>query len=1165
MLSLKRVNKSLRKRARRASEVLYDFVGLSPRKELFRALLAGDEEKCIRIYVSVSNGKSLEEDMYPSLPLLDSEHQTPLHLAAMKGMSTLIEMFIRRGGNPNTLNGNNETSLHSVCQEPNDDQQKRDIVLVLLEWQFKGTAPTLLVTEDDDVVGATEGGGDTERVSVNRVDSDGNTACHYAAAAGLAACVLELVRRGCIVSIVNKDQMTCCEMADEGGYTELASALELALVYQLTDSSTLFLSQGGEFSHEAEQPAYLPDATSFTLQTLRMWRELQVQTAHDALVRHTYSQIEALLDCFDWNINDLVFKYMSDPAATLEAARLQDPQCVVRDDVCAKEEGDRTEDHMICSICSERLLPSLLPSELMALDYGSREQRRVDCGGGHSFCFSCWATFLKMQVVENSLTLLTCPGYQCTAALNSSDWAECLLGEDMAGRFYDNTCRRVVESSDEFCFCPAKDCDLIIYVDKEMRRDAPSVPAGAATIIPSPLTATCGHGHSVCLSCRDVGHAPCSCEDFSLWKKKISNEISDSAALNTSDVATALWVQANTKKCPKCKTPIEKDEGCNHMTCKKCRYDFCWICMQRWENHSNRTGGYFQCNMYAAADQEHMRNSRDSEDWGESDLFSEHFSAGSSTKETIRLRKNAAIMDRFIQHYSSFKAHEDSVQLEVKMQFETLGRISTSLLRSVSGELQWLRGDEVSNPLVRATQENREKESYEFNEKFDENKWRGDVHPQESTGTGADSYPLLFLQKGFRELIKCRQFLKGFFAFSFYMLSEDHIRKRSSSIHHPSSQRALIESRIETIERARSDLETLTETLSNIVARKRLRASRSEIERATRAARSQRLEFEMIIISFVHSCESNDKSFKKSHMHHHRNKKKGKGRATVHEKHSRFGIEALNSLDGMSIFDNMEYLRFLADDGDTYDNHIDGKWDRNHHRGSRGATRHNGVRGGDMQISSRELNPEHVALQPGQALLHGNDDVADIDGINLLGLDNTGYISAPHEQLERHHGATSKGIEETRSRSSSSCSSTSSGDAMVHIRQIGNNCARSFAVASRDSDQTTALASLGREVSDGNRNDLTLGAEDDSQHIHEDLGELQSSSEELEMNRAILLSLQSPLARHVGGDDNVPSEPSEEDVQSLVDMGFERDKCFSALRDCFNNVEDAVLHLLSMS
>ena len=47
---------------------------------------------------------------------------------------------------------------------------------------------------------------------------------------------------------------------------------------------------------------------------------------------------------------------------------------------------------------------------------------------------------------------------------------------------------------------------------------------------------------------------------------------------------------ANTKKCPRCQTPIEKDEGCNHMACRKCRHEFCWICMKDWHTHSQHTG-----------------------------------------------------------------------------------------------------------------------------------------------------------------------------------------------------------------------------------------------------------------------------------------------------------------------------------------------------------------------------------------------------------------------------------------------------------------------------------------------------------------------------------------------------------------------------------------------
>jgi len=34
------------------------------------------------------------------------------------------------------------------------------------------------------------------------------------------------------------------------------------------------------------------------------------------------------------------------------------------------------------------------------------------------------------------------------------------------------------------------------------------------------------------------------------------------------------------KPCPNCKIPIEKNEGCNHMTCKLCFQNWCWICNQ---------------------------------------------------------------------------------------------------------------------------------------------------------------------------------------------------------------------------------------------------------------------------------------------------------------------------------------------------------------------------------------------------------------------------------------------------------------------------------------------------------------------------------------------------------------------------------------------------------
>ena len=97
----------------------------------------------------------------------------------------------------------------------------------------------------------------------------------------------------------------------------------------------------------------------------------------------------------------------------------------------------------------------------------------------------------------------------------------------------------------------------------------------------------CECGTPVCLLCSEEQHGPLDCTGAEKWTTK-----------NKSESENMQWIMANTKPCPACKKPIEKNQGCNHMHCRECNHDFCWICLGNWKDHGSSTGGYYKCNKY---------------------------------------------------------------------------------------------------------------------------------------------------------------------------------------------------------------------------------------------------------------------------------------------------------------------------------------------------------------------------------------------------------------------------------------------------------------------------------------------------------------------------------------------------------------------------------------
>lgn len=163
----------------------------------------------------------------------------------------------------------------------------------------------------------------------------------------------------------------------------------------------------------------------------------------------------------------------------------------------------------------------------------------------------------------------------------------------------------------------------------------------------SSVTCTCGC--VFCLRCGEEAHSPVSCEQLASWQEKCKNESE-----------TANWILANTKKCPKCSVRIEKNQGCNHMTCRKCSYEFCWICMESWVKHGSGTGGYYKCNRY---------------------------DGGEALGDTDAARAKAEL-DRYLHYYQRFANHSEAGKFAQRMREGTESRMIE--LQASHGESSWI-------------------------------------------------------------------------------------------------------------------------------------------------------------------------------------------------------------------------------------------------------------------------------------------------------------------------------------------------------------------------------------------------------------------------------------------------------------------------------------------
>lgn len=129
-----------------------------------------------------------------------------------------------------------------------------------------------------------------------------------------------------------------------------------------------------------------------------------------------------------------------------------------------------------------------------------------------------------------------------------------------------------------------------------------------------------------------------------LWRKKCQD-----------DSETSNWIQSNAKSCPKCAKFIEKNGGCNHISCS-CGHHFCWVCEGDFDHKTYK----HSCGRYV---------------------------------EDEKKEKAKSDLHRYLHYYQRYQAHRDSRAKEAQIRLKTKTKMDEiyKLKKNSSWiDIQWL-------------------------------------------------------------------------------------------------------------------------------------------------------------------------------------------------------------------------------------------------------------------------------------------------------------------------------------------------------------------------------------------------------------------------------------------------------------------------------------------
>jgi hypothetical protein len=180
---------------------------------------------------------------------------------------------------------------------------------------------------------------------------------------------------------------------------------------------------------------------------------------------------------------------------------------------------------------------------------------RTSCD--HVYCLGCFSDMCQAESSSTTDFLISCVGGQgrCKHIFPLPELQELLSSAAFEAVLSASFTSYIRRHPAALRYCPTPDCGQIYHATSSPSSTSPPIIFTCPKCL-IPTCTACHHPHPglTCAEHRDLASG--GYEALARTKKKLG-----------------------IKDCPRCKTAMEKTEGCNHMTCRGCGAHLCWVCL----------------------------------------------------------------------------------------------------------------------------------------------------------------------------------------------------------------------------------------------------------------------------------------------------------------------------------------------------------------------------------------------------------------------------------------------------------------------------------------------------------------------------------------------------------------------------------------------------------